>query len=101
MTDTVDTTVLPGLLTALRLPSIARHWQHSVTVADREGWPPPKRASFNEPMLHRLLQRHGLGGQRPIWTRHAPRQDEQEWTLQELADQMPVTASIEGPRASR
>ena len=39
MTDTVDTTVLPGLLTALRLPSIARHWQHYVTVADREGWP--------------------------------------------------------------
>jgi hypothetical protein len=55
-----------------------------------EGWRPPKRASFNEPMLHRLLQRHGLGGQRPIWTRHAPRQDEQEWTLQELADRLGV-----------
>lgn len=41
-------------------------------------------------MLHRLLQRYGLGGQRPIWTRHAPRQDEQEWTLQELADRLGV-----------
>jgi hypothetical protein len=53
-----------------------------------EGWRPPKRASFNEPMLRRLLWRYGLGGQRPIWTRHVPRQDEQEWTLQELADRL-------------
>ena len=41
-------------------------------------------------MLRRLLWRYGLGGQRPIWTRHVPRQDEQEWTLQELADRLGV-----------
>jgi DNA replication protein DnaC len=39
MTTTADTAGLPGLLTALRLPSIARHWQHYAAVADREGWP--------------------------------------------------------------
>jgi DNA invertase Pin-like site-specific DNA recombinase len=55
-----------------------------------EGWQPAKRASFNEPLLRRLLRRYGLGGQRPIWTRHVPRQDEQEWTLQELAGRLDV-----------
>ena len=63
MTGTVDTTVLPGLLTALRLPGIARHRRHCVTVADREGWPaarPP--GTLLEPEVaepaQRRIQRH-------------------------------------------
>ena len=31
--------VLPTLLTALRLPSIARHWKRLTETADRDGWP--------------------------------------------------------------
>ena len=33
-----DEAVLPTLLTALRLPSIARHWRRIAEIADREGW---------------------------------------------------------------
>jgi hypothetical protein len=78
------------------LARIAELRQQGLAVAaisahlNAEGWRPPKRASFNEPMLRRLLWRYSLGGQRPIWTRHVPRQDEQEWTLQELADRLRV-----------
>lgn len=34
----VDAAVLPTLLAALRLPSIARHWKALTETADREGW---------------------------------------------------------------
>lgn len=34
-----DTTALPSLLTALRLPSIARNWKRITDTADRDGWP--------------------------------------------------------------
>ena len=34
-----DDAVLPTLLTALRLPSIARNWKRITETADREGWP--------------------------------------------------------------
>jgi DNA replication protein DnaC len=37
-----DTAVLPTLLTALRLPSIARNWKRIAETADREGWPAAK-----------------------------------------------------------
>jgi DNA invertase Pin-like site-specific DNA recombinase len=53
-----------------------------------EGWRPPKRATFNAPMVRRLLQRRGLGAARPIWSGHVPREDEHEVTLQELADRL-------------
>lgn len=36
---TTDAAVLPTLLTALRLPSIARNWKRVTEIADREGWP--------------------------------------------------------------
>jgi DNA replication protein DnaC len=36
---TTDTAALAPLLTALRLPSIARHWPAYAETADREGWP--------------------------------------------------------------
>jgi len=34
-----DDAVLPTLLTALRLPSIAHSWKRIAETADREGWP--------------------------------------------------------------
>ncbi|CBS89206.1 IS21-like element ISAli13 family helper ATPase IstB [Azospirillum lipoferum] len=34
-----NTATLPVLLSALRLPSIARHWTRHAETADREGWP--------------------------------------------------------------
>lgn len=34
-----DAAVLPTLLTALRLPSIGRHWKQLTDTADREAWP--------------------------------------------------------------
>jgi DNA replication protein DnaC len=37
-----DAAVLPTLLTALRLPSIGRHWKRLTEIADREGWPAAK-----------------------------------------------------------
>jgi DNA replication protein DnaC len=37
-TPSTDEAVLPTLVTALRLPSIARHWRRIAEIADREGW---------------------------------------------------------------
>jgi excisionase family DNA binding protein len=57
-------------------------------VAERlnaAGWRPPKRATFNEPMVQRLLFRYGLSAGRPIWASRVPRQPGAEWTLQEVA----------------
>jgi DNA replication protein DnaC len=42
MTASTDIAVLPTLLTALRLPSIARNWKRLTDTADREGWPAAK-----------------------------------------------------------
>jgi DNA invertase Pin-like site-specific DNA recombinase len=59
-------------------------------IADRlngEGWRPPKQSAFNAPMIRRLLQRHGHGTTRPIWSGSVPRGDD-EVTLQELADRL-------------
>ena len=53
-----------------------------------EGWTPAKKESFNAPMIHRLLQRRGLGTTRPIWSANVPRQHDGEVTLQEYADRV-------------
>jgi len=55
-------------------------------MLNAEGWTPPKKDSFNAPMIHRLLQRRGLGTTRPIWSGNVPRQHDGEVTLQEYAD---------------
>lgn len=58
-------------------------------IADRlnaEGWRPPKKTVFDAPMVRRLLQRRGLGTRRPIWSGQAPRENEDEVTIQELAE---------------
>ena len=39
MPRTVDVHALPAMLTALRLPSIHRHWPTLAERADKEGWP--------------------------------------------------------------
>jgi len=36
---TVHSAVLPALVNALRLPSVARRWPEITGIADREGWP--------------------------------------------------------------
>jgi DNA invertase Pin-like site-specific DNA recombinase len=53
-----------------------------------EGFRPAKRRAFNAPMIRRLLQRHGHGTKRPIWSGKVPREDDEEMTLQEVADQL-------------
>ncbi len=53
-----------------------------------EGFRPAKRRAFNAPMIRRLLQRHGHGTTRPIWSRTVPRADDEELTLQEVAERL-------------
>jgi DNA replication protein DnaC len=60
-----DAAVLLTLLTALRLPSIGRHWKRLTKTADREGWPSAKLlASLVEIELAdrstRRIQRHRI-----------------------------------------
>jgi DNA invertase Pin-like site-specific DNA recombinase len=65
----------------------------AAAIAERlnaSGWRPPKRAVFNEPMVRRLLQRHGLSSGRPIWTNQVTRQPGAEWTLQEVSDRLGI-----------
>ena len=62
-------------------------------VAERlnaEGWRPPKRATFNEPMVQRMLFRYGLSAGRPIWATRVSRQSGAEWTLQEFAARLGI-----------
>jgi len=71
MTTTTDTAALPGLLTALRLPSIGRHWQHYAAVADREGWPAAKllgtllELEVAERVQRRIQRHHAESGLPP------------------------------------
>ena len=53
-----------------------------------EGWRPAKRASFNAPMVRRLLSRHGVQSMRPTWSQSVPREGDEEVTLQELASRL-------------
>jgi excisionase family DNA binding protein len=60
-------------------------------IADRlnaEGWRPPKKSTFDAAMIRRLLQRHGLGTRRPIWSGNVPRANDDEMTIQELAQHL-------------
>jgi excisionase family DNA binding protein len=53
-----------------------------------EGFRPPKRRAFNAPMIRRLLQWHGHGTSRPIWSGKVPRESDEELTLQEVAERL-------------
>ena len=71
----VDVHALPGMLTALRLPSFQRHWQTLADRADTEGWPAsrflaalaePELAERDARRIHRHLQQSRLpGGKTP------------------------------------
>jgi excisionase family DNA binding protein len=48
-------------------------------------WLRPKKPAFDAPMIHRMLQRRGLGTRRQIWSGNVPRAGDDEMTIQELA----------------
>jgi DNA invertase Pin-like site-specific DNA recombinase len=52
------------------------------------GWTPPKKAAFDAPIIRKLMQRKGMGTKRPIWTGNVPRRNDDEVTLQELAEHL-------------
>ncbi len=54
------------------------------------GWRPPKRDTFNEPTVRRLLSRYGMSAGRPIWTGQLSRQPGREWTLQEVSERLGI-----------
>ncbi|WP_256869471.1 hypothetical protein [Sphingobium lactosutens] len=72
-----------------RIIDLRSHGATAQIIADAlntEGWTPPKKDSFNAPMINSLLQRRGLGTKRPIWSNNIPRRHKSEMTLQEYAD---------------
>ncbi|MCW2242379.1 recombinase family protein [Azospirillum canadense] len=76
-----------------RLTELRRQGLAARAIVDQlnsEGWRAPKRDRFNEPMVRQLLQRHGLGNTRPIWSGQVLRRHEDEWTLQELSERLGV-----------
>ena len=79
------------LLATIR--DLRRQGCSAAVVAERlnaAGWRPPKRASFNEGMIQRLLFRYGLSERRPIWTSRVSRQPGAEWTLHEAATRLGI-----------
>jgi DNA replication protein DnaC len=56
---TIDTTLLPAMLTLLRLPTIARLWQAITETANRESWPAAKTlaALFEHELAERAQRR--------------------------------------------
>jgi excisionase family DNA binding protein len=65
----------------------------AAAIAERlntAGWRPPKREAFDASMIQRLVFRHGLGGERPIWSGNVAREPGAEWTLHEAAKRLGV-----------
>ena len=50
--------------------------EHIAARLNAEGFRPAKRSAFNAPMIRRLLQQHGHGTTRPIWSGKVPRADD-------------------------
>ena len=74
-----------------RITDLRRQDATAQAIADRlnaEGLRPPKKAVFDAAMIRRLLQRHGFGPRRPIWSGHVPRASDDELTIQELAEHL-------------
>jgi excisionase family DNA binding protein len=74
-----------------RIVDMRRENATAQDIADRlnaEGWRPPKKSVFDAPMIRRLLQRRGLGAQRPLWSGNVPRAHDDELTIQELAQHL-------------
>ncbi|MEW9613002.1 hypothetical protein AB3G45_03995 [Shinella sp. S4-D37] len=55
-----------------------------------EGWTPAKKPRFDALIVQKLLVRKGLGKKRPVWSGNVPRRNDDEVTLQELAEQIGV-----------
>lgn len=65
----------------------------AAVIAERlnaAGWHPPKRAAFEAGMIQRLMFRHGMTRNRPIWSRAVPHQPGAEWTLHEAAERLGI-----------
>jgi DNA replication protein DnaC len=65
-----EATLLPGLLTELRLPSIARQWRPLAEQADRDGWPAARLLATLFELEHaeraqRRIQRHHADAELP------------------------------------
>ena len=74
-----------------RITDLRRKGATAQVIADRlnaEDWRPPKKTAFDAPMIRRLLQRRGLGTQRPIWSDNIPRANDDEMTIQEVAEHL-------------
>ncbi len=54
------------------------------------GWRPPKRDTFNEPTVRRLLSRYRMSAGRPVWTNQLARQPGCEWTLQKASERLGI-----------
>jgi DNA invertase Pin-like site-specific DNA recombinase len=54
------------------------------------GWRPPKRDTFNEPTVRRMLSRYRMSAGRPVWTNQLARQPGCEWTLQEVSERLGI-----------
>jgi hypothetical protein len=54
------------------------------------GWRPPKRTAFEASMVQRLIFRHKLSQERPIWTNNVQRKAGAEWTLHEAAARLGI-----------
>ena len=76
-----------------RITALRTQGATSQKIADNlnlEGWKPPKKHMFDAPIVQKLMQRKGLASKRPIWSGNIPRRNEDEVTLQELADYLGV-----------
>jgi excisionase family DNA binding protein len=72
---------------------LRRQGKSAAVIAERlnaAGWHPPKRATFEVGMIQRLMFRHGMTADRPIWSRAVPRQPGVEWTLYEAAERLGI-----------
>ncbi len=76
------------LARAAELRAAGETAKHIAARLNAAGFRPAKRRAFNAPMIRRLLQRHGHGTTRPIWSRTVPRADDEELTLQEVAERL-------------
>lgn len=75
----------------IRITELRAQGATAQRIADKlnaSGWRPPKKGAFDAPMIRKLMQRKGLGTKRPIWSGHIPRRNDDEVTLQELADEL-------------
>jgi DNA invertase Pin-like site-specific DNA recombinase len=65
----------------------------AATIAEKlnaAGWRPPKRETFNEATVLKLLRQYQCSAGRASWVGRIPRQPGREWTLHEVAQRLGV-----------